>query len=126
MWLKALSMFHRSEREEKRSSANPITPSVLTLALLVKSASEPAIAAAAPVVAAAFAALVAVTAREAALGLLQIGTRPLPVQIVLLQVVLGLRPDRDALVELHHQEPHRFPLGPLEQLGHFRMAGDED
>ena len=47
-------------------------------------------------------------------------------QIVLLQVVLGLRPDRDALVELHHQEPHRFPLGPLEQLGHFRMAGDED
>src|SRR6267142_252691 len=61
-----------------------------------------------------------------ALGLLQIGTAPLGVQVVLLQVVLRLRPDGDALVQLHHQEPHRFPLGPLQELGHLGMAGDHE
>src|SRR5205085_6417854 len=73
------------------------------------------------------AALGAATARrESALGLLQLGPRPLAVQVVLLDVVLRLRPYGDALVEFHHEEPHRFALRPLQQLGDFGMAGDDD
>src|SRR5205823_2858129 len=139
-------MFHSSEREETSSTAKPIAPSVLIVALLVNLVSAPAIAAPAPIpswsftyfwmaswngarlrgaglggpplaialaVAAAVVAIVAVAGAVSAsrsqppLRLLQIRARPLAVQVVLLDVVLRLRPHRDALVELHHQEPHR-------------------
>src|SRR5207248_10618581 len=62
----------------------------------------------------------------ASLRLLPLGPRPLAVQVVLLDVVLRLRPYGDALVEFHHEEPHRFALRPLQQLGDFGMAGDDD
>ena len=41
-------MFHKSDSEEMSSSANPMAPSVFTVALLVKSVSAPAMAAPAP------------------------------------------------------------------------------
>src|SRR3984893_14091142 len=59
-----------------------------------------------------------------ALRLLQLGAAPLGMEIVLLEVVLRLRPDGDALVELHHQEAHRLALRALQELRHLGVAGD--
>src|SRR5438105_3297629 len=66
----------------------------------------------------------AAVAPPAAALLLQLGSAPLGVQVVLLDVVLRLGPHGDALVELHHQEPHRLPLRALQELRHVGMAGD--
>src|SRR5207253_10860728 len=74
----------------------------------------------------AIAAALAAPRGQGALRLLQVGARPLAVQVVLLDVVLRLGPHGDALVELHHQEPHRLALRPLQQLGHLGVARDDD
>jgi hypothetical protein len=49
MWLNALSMFQSSESAEMSSSANPIAPSVFTVALLVNVVSAAEMAAPAPI-----------------------------------------------------------------------------
>src|SRR2546423_269416 len=105
-------MFQRREMTETKSRANPIAPNVFTVALLGNAVSAPAMATA------------ALAPALPALRLLQLGAAPFGVQIVLLEVVLRLGAHGDALVQLHHQEPHRLALRALEQLCHFRVAGD--